>query len=174
MNYLEIILIVILLASFYFGMKRGFILSFMQLFGVLMIFILIRQMGGLLTAEIHTRFGVGQTIATILTYILILVIVMLLVRLLAFVIKKFLQLVMLGWVDRLLGGLLGLLFGFLIISIVVLILEVTSLGGSLGQVREGSRIYSAAKKASNSLRINVINVMPAGSSSLEQKSPDLV
>lgn len=166
MNYIEIILIIILIASFIFGAKRGFVLSLMQLFGVLMIFILIRQLGGVMATQIHARLGIGQTIATILTYILILIVVMVLVRLVAYLIKKFLQLVMLGWVDRLLGGLLGVLFGFLIISIVVLILELTSIGSALGEVRNNSRIYSTAKVMSNTLRINVIELMPGSSGSL--------
>ncbi len=160
MNYLDIALTILLLAAFFIGVKRGLILSFMRLLGVVLIFILIRQAGNAITAQLHLTLGIREILATVLTYILILIVVLVFVTIVAYLIKKFLKLVMLGWVDGLLGGILGVLFGFLVITILVLIIELTPLAEALGESRDASFLYNVARGISYSLRINIIEFMP--------------
>lgn len=167
MNYLDIALAIILLAAFFIGMKRGLILSFMQLLGVVLIFILIRQAGNAITAQLHLALGLNETIATILTYVLVFIVVMVFVVIVTFLIKKFLKLVMLGWVDGLLGGILGVLFGFLIVTILVLIAEVTPIGDAFGEARDQSFLYSLARGMSYSLRINIVEYMPGSNAAAD-------
>lgn len=145
MNYLDIISLLLLLFFFYLGFKRGFFLSFLQLVGIVLVIVLIRQFGLVIREGIHHQLGISYTWAIVLGYLAIFIIIMVLAKLLSYLLQKLMAMISLGWINRLLGGIFNLLFGFAIIVVLVLIIEVSSLSDSLGEARDHSRLYSYAR-----------------------------
>ncbi len=160
MNYLDIILLILLLFFFFMGLKRGFILSFLQLLGIVLVIVLIRQFGSLIREGIHLRLGISDTWAIILGYVAIFIIVMILAKLVTLILQKLMTLVSLGWLNSLLGGIFNLIFGFALIVILVLLIEVTSFSNTLGEARNRSVIYSSAKVLADDIINSYIAEIP--------------
>lgn len=170
MNYLDIILLIILLVFFFFGLKRGFLLSFLQLLGILLVIILVRQFGTVIREGFHIRLGISETWAIILGYVVIFIIVMILAKIISTLLEKLMALIHIGWLNSMLGGILNLIFGFAMIVIFVLIFEVSSISKVLGEARESSRIYSTAKVLADDIINRYISDIP-GSHSHQRRQP---
>ncbi len=109
MNWLDILIIICLAASVIGGLKTGIVRGVLNLIGLILgIFLAGRfyeTVGGWL-GFIHNS-GVADTIG----FILVLVAVMILAGIVGSLLHKILSNIMLGWLDHLIGGILGLLIG---------------------------------------------------------------
>jgi|SRR5690554_464873 membrane protein required for colicin V production len=160
MNFLDLFFLIILLVFFFLGYKRGFLLSLLQLLGIVLVIILIRQFGTVIREGIHQQFGISDTWAIILGYIVIFIIIMILAKIISSVLQKLMALIHLGWIDRLIGGVVNLLFCFALIIVLVLILEVSTLSSSLGEIRNNSKIYSSARVIADDIINNYLRDLP--------------
>ncbi|MBW6515867.1 MAG: CvpA family protein [Candidatus Cloacimonetes bacterium] len=170
MNFLDIILMIFLLIFFVIGLKRGFILSFLQLLGIILVIVLVRQFGVIIREDIHVRLGISETWAIILGYVVIFIIVMILAKLISLILEKLMALISMGWLNNFIGGIFSVLFGFAIIIILVLLIEISSISTSLGKVREESKIYSAARVIAENIINNYVSEIP-GSRQAPQRPP---
>src|SRR5690554_7042246 len=96
MNFLDLFFLIILLVFFFLGYKRGFLLSLLQLLGIVLVIILIRQFGTVIREGIHQQFGISDTWAIILGYIVIFIIIMILAKIISSVLQKLMALIHLG------------------------------------------------------------------------------
>ncbi len=111
MNWLDIILIVVLALSILGGLTRGLIRTALSLAGLIL--------GIFLAGRYYAAFGnwlpiANTDIANIVAFAIIFIAVMVAAGLLAFFMRRIISLVMLGWADKLLGALLGLVLGGLL------------------------------------------------------------
>jgi membrane protein required for colicin V production len=164
MNFLDIIFLFILLVFFFLGYKRGFLLSLLQLLGIVLVIVLIRQFGTVIREGIHHQFGISDTWAIVLGYIVIFIIIMILAKIISLVLQKLIALIHLGWIDRLVGGIVNLLFCFALIVILVLILEISTLSNSLGEVKDNSKIYNSARIIADDIINNYLGEIPGRTS----------
>jgi len=125
MNWLDIVLASILCISVGTGIWKGFFRLSIGLAATILSILLASWFYGL-AASYFTPYLKEETLANFLGFITILVIVQLVGALLARILASSFKKAGLGWLDRLLGGLFGLVRAVLITSVFVMILTAFS------------------------------------------------
>jgi len=120
MNWLDILLAVILVIAVFIGLRRGLIKTVFALVGLVL--------GVFVAGRLYEPFGdwlssfMGDSIARIVAYAIILICVLVLAAVLASFVRRTIALTPLGWVDSLVGGVLGLLVcGVLMAAVITLL-----------------------------------------------------
>ena len=109
------IIINLILAFFTFnGFRHGFIEEMGRLLSLIGGFILASKFHNLLVPFLLPYID-GETLRITVAYLGVFVVSVIVITMIAKILQKFIELVLLGWLNRLLGLLLGLLKGFLII-----------------------------------------------------------
>ncbi|MCL2679006.1 MAG: CvpA family protein [Dehalococcoidia bacterium] len=109
MNWLDIIILIVLAASAIAGLGRGIIRGVVSLVGFILAIFLAGRMHE--TVAGWLRFISNENIAKIVAFVLIILVVIIAADLLGKLLRRLISLAMLGWLDRLLGGVLGLFIG---------------------------------------------------------------
>lgn len=132
MNWLDILIIVVLVASAVGGLISGFIRTVFSLAGfILGVFLAGRFYIAL--ANIMT-FIPSENGAKIVAFIIIFLIVTIIFALLGVLFTKIASLIMLGWINRLLGAALGVIMGGLFLSaILAIVAKYTGSGNFIGE-----------------------------------------
>ena len=109
MSWLDIAIIVVIGIAAFVGLKNGIIKTVLTLAGVIVGVIL----AGLFYVALADRltFIPQETVARIAAFAIILIAVILIASIIAGVLKWFASIILLGWVNRLGGALLGLIMG---------------------------------------------------------------
>lgn len=115
MNWLDIAIIVISVIIGYMGLKSGLVKMVSVVVGFIAGFYLAGQYGD----QLASAFG-DASWASIAAFAIILVIALIAFSLIGSIVRKMLSLVMLGWADKLVGGVLGLALGVLICGALLL------------------------------------------------------
>ena len=109
MNWLDIVILIIIIIPTLIGLKIGIIKALFSLAGIIIGVILAGRfsepLGGVLT------FISDPGWARIAAFAIILIVVMVIAAVLAVVLKKVVSVVMLGWVNRLGGAIVGFVLG---------------------------------------------------------------
>ncbi len=114
MNWLDLVLIVILVVAAFIGLRIGIIKAVLSLAGVVLGVILAGRFYNALAPSL--AFIPQENMARIVAFAIILIGVMVIAGILAGVLKWLASLVLLGWLNRLGGAALGLLLGILFSS----------------------------------------------------------
>lgn len=119
MNWLDIVIIVVLALSVLGGLTRGFIGTVLGLAGLIL--------GVYLAGRYYVAFGnwlpiANTSIANVVAFVIILVGIIVLAGIVAFFLRRLISLVMLGWADKLLGAVCGLILGGLLCGAALAIL----------------------------------------------------
>jgi membrane protein required for colicin V production len=127
MNWLDIVILIYLGISVISGLMQGLIRTVFSIVGVIVgIFLashFYKQLGDILT------FISNKDAANIVAFAIILLAVMGIAALIAWILRAFIKKIMLGWVDRVGGAVLGLLLGALSVSaFLAIIVKYTSAG----------------------------------------------
>jgi len=120
MNWLDIAIIVVLGILTLLGLKRGLIKSLVPLVGMLLAVFLAGRLQNPLAERLS--FIDSESLAKIFAFAIILIAVFLIVFVLGSLLRNVLRMALLGWVDRLSGALFGFATGWIICSIVVVLL----------------------------------------------------
>lgn len=116
------IIICLILAFFTFnGFRHGFIEEMARLISLVGGFILASKFHNLLIP--YLQYIESGAIQVTMAYMGIFILSVIVITIIAKILQKFIELALLGWLNRLLGLLLGLLKGFLIISIIIFIIQ---------------------------------------------------
>jgi membrane protein required for colicin V production len=111
MNWFDIVLIAVLVLSTIVGIWRGFINMVLPLIGIIIGVIL----AGLYAPTVGGRLSIDNAEhAAWAGYAIIMVGTLLVSIILAVILTRFIHLTLLGWLDRLLGGIFGLALGALL------------------------------------------------------------
>ena len=124
MNYLDIIFIIIIVSCTFWGLKKGLI---KVVGGIIGIFVGI-YFAGLLYSQVSDwlmdLLGFSsQTAGDILGYIVVFIVANRLFALLILILDKIFSLPIIGGINRILGGIFGLIEGVLIVSIITIVLS---------------------------------------------------
>ena len=116
MNWLDIVLIAVLALATFLGFRRGIIAMVFPIVGLIIGVVLAGHyygtVGGWLPIDNQQHAGWAG-------YAIIIVVVLIVSVILASVLRRFIRLVLLGWVDRLGGAILGLAVGGLFCAAVL-------------------------------------------------------
>lgn len=135
MNWVDIIIIVILAIGLGKGLANGFVRG---LFGLaaLVLGIMIAAANYEQVAEIlFSKLEVGAQGQAILGFLLVFVIVLILVSVVGRILSKALKLASLGWLDRLAGGLLGVVMACMFTSVLLLLVVMAGFQTNTGVAR---------------------------------------
>jgi membrane protein required for colicin V production len=149
MNYIDIVILCLLGLLIFNGIRKGFIISLASLVAlVLGIWVAVHFSGfmsGWLIRAFHPNGTWLPVLSFTLTFLLVVIGVMILARLLEKVVKT----VGLGLLNRIVGGIFGLVKGILIVSVLLFILVSFDPKGKLitTKAKESSFFYSYIEKA---------------------------
>jgi membrane protein required for colicin V production len=109
MNWLDIVVVVILVVSAVAGLKVGIIKALLTVIGGIVGVVL----AGRFSSSLGEKMGFisNEGAAKVVAFIIILVLVLLIAALAAAFLKKVAETILLGWVNRLGGAVLGLILG---------------------------------------------------------------
>ncbi len=142
MNLVDIILGIFILVFLINGIRKGFIASVVHLIGLIVAVFLIGKIGYNVRIALMEQFSTSETIATIIAYILIFLVIMLIAKIITIILHKIVTFLNLKFLDRILGGLFGILNGILILAILLIILDISPISKTVAQGTENSQVTS--------------------------------
>lgn len=110
MNWVDAVIIIVALLAAFAGFRQGLILTVFSFLGL----IAGVAVAGWASGPLADKISPDAAWAYVLVFIIILLIVLFLFNLVGTILKQFIKLIMLGWVDSLGGALLGLFVGALL------------------------------------------------------------
>ena len=154
MSTLDIILLVCFVPAIVRGIQRGFIAQVVSLVSVILGIWLAFHFSEMACEWLKQYLpNLSETVLNIAGFVLILVVVALLLHLVGALLTKTLQTLSLGFVNRLLGLVFGVLKVALILGLLILLFE--TLNSSLGIVKPETTanavVYNALKNAANAI-----------------------
>lgn len=120
MNWIDIVILIVIGISVFFGIKQGLVTSILSLIGFILGIILASNFYGQLGNAMG--FISNHNVANIVAFIIIFGVVMVIAALAAGALKAILHAVMLGWVDHLGGAFFGLVASVLTVSALLAII----------------------------------------------------
>jgi membrane protein required for colicin V production len=121
MNWVDILIVIILAVGLGKGLSNGFVRGIFGLAALVLGIVVAAANHGQVAEVLFSRLQIGEQGQAILGFLLVFVIVMIVVTVIGRVVAKALKLASLGWMDRLAGGLLGLVMACLFVGVVLLI-----------------------------------------------------
>lgn len=118
----DILIFIILLFFTINGARKGFIKEISRIAGIVAGLILANQMTPWLKPILAPWIS-NEPALHVVSYFIIFICIVFIIGIIATVLQKFFELMLLGWLNRLLGTLLGLVKGLLIVSLVIFIME---------------------------------------------------
>ena len=127
MNFADIVIVIILIIGLLSGLAKGFVRG---LFGLvaLVLGVMIAASTYELVATSVMNFVPGDRAPEVVSFALIFLVVILAIGFLGRVISKALKLAALGWLDRLMGGLLGIVMASIITALLLLVAVMAGFG----------------------------------------------
>ena len=121
MNTLDTVIAVVLVLCGALGVYWGLIRQVLSIVGLIAGIVLAGRYGGRV-ADWLSSFISNDMVVQVLGFILVLVAVSATASLLATLLRRFVGLLFLGWLDHLLGGLLGVLQGALVCTVILIVM----------------------------------------------------
>jgi membrane protein required for colicin V production len=121
MNWVDVIIVIILVIGLFKGLANGFVRG---LFGLVALVAGIALAAGnyaQLRDALLFRLPATVQLQNIISFLLIFLVVLILISILGNIISRALKLAALGWIDRLAGGVLGLFMSSLFVGVLLLI-----------------------------------------------------
>lgn len=129
MNWLDITFLVVIGINGLLGLWRGLVREVFTLLGIVG-GVLIASRTYEMTLPFVERFISNPNLAKIVSFLLILLVAAILIHFAGIIISKLFKTLFLGWLDRFLGLLFGLIKGVAIVLVVILLLSKFPLGNS--------------------------------------------
>jgi membrane protein required for colicin V production len=135
MNWVDIIILIVLATGLFKGLANGFVRG---LFGLAALVLGIMFAAGnyeQVSDILLSKLAIGQQWQQVLAFLIIFVITLVLVNVVGNIVSKALKLTSLGWLDRLAGGLLGLIMSCLFVGMLLLLVVMAGLHTNNGVAR---------------------------------------
>lgn len=153
MNILDAIILIALIPAIIQGLRKGFISQAISIISVIAGIWASARFANMVTAWVSQYITASEQILKIIAFALILVIVFIILGVLGKLLEGVLKLVMLGWVNKLLGVVFSLFKAFLIIGLVIIAFN--ALNNSFGiikpEVISDSVLYEPVKSLTDAI-----------------------
>ena len=161
MNILDAIILIALIPAIIQGIRKGFISQAISIISIVVGIWASARFASIVTAWVSQYITASEQVLKIVAFALILVFVFLVLGLLGKLLESVLKLVMLGWVNRLLGVVFSLMKAFLIIGLVIIAFN--SLNSSFGivnpEVISDSVLYGPLKNLADAVFPDIKNML---------------
>ncbi len=124
MNFIDIILIIPIIWFIYRGYKKGFIIEIASLVALLLGIYAAIHFSGNVTSFLDSFIDLEKKYLDIISFTLIFIAVIIIVMLIARLLEKIIKVVMLGFLNRIIGAVFGLIKIIVILSFLLLIINV--------------------------------------------------
>jgi membrane protein required for colicin V production len=147
MNILDIIILVCFLPGIIKGLSKGFLeqaLTFLGMFAAVFCAFRLRET---VCTWLMPRLDMSETLLNVVSFALILIGVSVLALLLAKLLTKVIEMMMLGWLNRLLGALMACLTTLIVLGVVIVLFDTINLKFDLvhSPILDDSLLYGKIK-----------------------------
>lgn len=164
MNYIDIIIISVILFFVLKGILKGFVRELMGILSFVVSFaVALSQMKN--AANFLDNYIENYWISLIIGYIAVFLIVFIILHIIAGAIHKLLKISSLGWLNRIGGAVFGLFFSGMLISMAVFLVSFMPLEGEIPPGKKNSQFYPYFEKMAPGVYDFFLKVIP-GSKSL--------
>ena len=161
MNILDAIILIALIPAIIQGLRKGFISQAISIISIVAGIWASARFANIVTEWVSQYITASEQVLKIIAFALILVVVFIVLGLLGRLLESILKIVMLGWINKLLGLLFSLLKAVLIIGLIIL--AFSSLNSSIGLVKpeviEGSALYEPVKDIAEAIFPYIKNML---------------
>lgn len=119
MHWIDILVLIPIVMGLVKGVQNGFIDEVIAIGGIIVAFLGANLIGGSVAQWLVGTLHCNLIVAEIIAYVLIFVICMLILRGIGRLLSKLLDVVLLGWLNRLLGAFFGATKWLLIVTVIV-------------------------------------------------------
>lgn len=123
MNYLDLIIIIPVVLFFIRGISRGFIMELASLAGLVIGILAAYYFSGYVQDFLKDYFTWKEQTVKIAAYIIIFLFFYLIVYLIGKTIEKSIDMLAMGWLNKMLGAIIGLAKGIVLVCIILFIFE---------------------------------------------------
>ena len=183
MHILDIIFGILLLVLALKCLSKGFVASLIQLLGLVVIVYAVAKAGQIVKHIVIQQLGWGNTLATIVSYILIALIIYIIIRIIIFLMNRVVEILSLKWLNKLLGFIFGIFNGLLLIAVLIIITDVLPFKKEIRKFTDQSFIvrnlrliteevetkYPRIKKYKEPLKEKLEKELDKGKETLEEK-----
>lgn len=150
MNTLDIILAICFVPALIRGISKGFVEQAMAFAGFFLSVWMAFRFSSLAADWLRPNLEVNDPLLSVIAFVLILIVVSVGMVLLGKLLSKFIKVVMLGWLDKLLGVLFGCLFTALILGVLIVSFDALNTRFALvaAEKLESSVLYSSLRSIS--------------------------
>ncbi len=155
MNIVDIIILICFLSGIITGIRKGFIAQLMGLVSVILGIWLAFNFSNSLTIWLKDYINLADNLLHVLAFGIILIVVILLLAIAAKALEGIIQVIMLGWLNRILGAVFSFVTTFIVLGMLVLFINyaIKTFDFSLPAVFKESSIY-------NCLKTTTLNIFP--------------
>lgn len=151
MNTLDIIILICFLPGIIRGLSKGFLEQAVSLVGMVLSVWCAFKLRGLVCEAIAPHLEMSETLLNVVAFALILIGVSVLALILAKLFTKLVELMMLGWVNRLLGALTSCLVTLVVLGVVIVLFDTVNVKFGLvnSPLLSESVLYGGIKNLAN-------------------------
>lgn len=148
MNTIDIIILVLLGVGLILGLMKGFLKQLASIIGLVAGLLVARALFVMAGEKLAPELGTSVTVAQVISFIAIWVAVPLILHIVASMLTKALDVIHLGWINRLLGGVLGVLISLLWIGLAIHVIQYIDTNNALisQTKKEASLLYYPAEQ----------------------------
>ena len=161
MNILDAIILIALIPAIIQGLRKGFISQAISIISIVAGIWASARFANIVTEWVSQYITASEQVLKIIAFALILVVVFIVLGLLGRLLESILKIVMLGWINKLLGLLFSLLKAVLIIGLIIL--AFSSLNSSIGLVKPevigSSALYEPVKDIAEAIFPYIKNML---------------
>ena len=153
----DILFSIILLLFTINGFRKGFIKEIARLTGLFFACIIASRYHIELIPFIEKYF-INEKVVYIIAFLIIFFVALIIINILSSLIQKFFEIIYLGWLNKLLGSLLGFIKGLIIISIIIFCLGAIPFDKkTINRINDDSNIYRMGNRIKKYLLKNATN-----------------
>lgn len=148
MNYLDIIILVFLAFSVYHGFKRGFVMELASILALILGIWAAFYFSGWTEDFLKSFLDIQERYLPAIAFAVTFLAAAIIITLIGLLIDRFLEMIALGFINKLLGLFFGLLKGILIASLILFLIGIFDTGEKLikPKTKENSFLYQPISK----------------------------
>ena len=141
MNYIDIILIIPIIWFAYQGFKRGLVIELTSLLALILGIYAALYFSGYAANVLTNNLNIGPKYVPIISFIITFIVVVVIVFFIGKILEKLINMVALGFMNKLVGGVFGILKAAVFMSIILLIINHFNDNLISEEKKEGSFLY---------------------------------
>lgn len=160
MNGIDIVILIILAIFCIRGLFRGILVEVLSLIGMIFAYIIALREMSTLSSFIAKYISLPDFVLSSFSFTIIFILVLIVARFLAKTISRLIRGTLVGWIDRLGGGVFGLIKGVIVASLALLLLALVPLPESIQAEQQHSVLDKSIRPVTAALFNWVIRVFP--------------